>query len=132
MADNTLDQIVDDLRSSGSEYFPQHSEVKAVRVVGHTPKPDHYIYEIVVDFIDGSERVNAKLYRGKSGSRVPQELAGREAQNLQFAHQTSEKTKAYRRTSPGWRLRGTRGSGEHQGHWLAIAEHHYESGIAAG
>jgi hypothetical protein len=91
MADNTLDHIVDDLRSSGSKYFPQHSEVKAVRVVGHTPKPDHYTYEIVVDFIDASERVNAKLYRGKTGAKGPQELAGKEAQNLQFAHQTSEK-----------------------------------------
>lgn len=91
MADNTLDQIVDDLRSSGSKYFPQHSEVKAVRVVGHTPKPDHYTYEIVVDFNDSSERVNAKLYRGKSGTKGAHELAGREAQNLQFAHQTSEK-----------------------------------------
>ncbi len=91
MPDNTLDHIVDTLRSSGSKYFPQHSEVKAVRVVGHTPKPDHYIYEIVVDFLDASERVNAKLYRGKPGSKVPQELAGREAQNLQFAHQTSDK-----------------------------------------
>lgn len=91
MADNTLDHIVNTLRNSGSKYFPQHSEVKAVRVVGHTPKPDHYIYEIVVDFLDASERVNAKLYRGKAGSKVPHELAGREAQNLQFAHQTSEK-----------------------------------------
>lgn len=91
MADNTLDHIVDELRSSGSKYFPQHSEVKAVRVVGHTPKPDHYTYEIVVDFIDAGERVNAKLYRGKSGSKGPQELAGKEAQNLHFAHQTAEK-----------------------------------------
>ncbi len=91
MADNALDLIVDDLRSSGSKYFPQHSEVKAVRVVGHTPKPDHYTYEVVVDFIDGSERVNAKLYRGKIGSKGPQELADKEAQNLEFAHQTSEK-----------------------------------------
>ena len=74
MADNTLDHIVDDLRSSGSKYFPQHSEVKAVRVVGHTPKPDHYMYEIVVDFIDASERVNAKLYRGKSGPKAPRSL----------------------------------------------------------
>jgi hypothetical protein len=91
MADNTLDHIVDNLRSRGREYFSQHSEVKSVRVVGHTPKSDHYIYEIVVDFIDASERVNAKLYRGKTGSKGPQELAGKEAQNLQFAHQTSEK-----------------------------------------
>ena len=90
MADSALDQIVDDLRSSGSRYFPQHLEVEAARVVGHTPKPDHYIYEIVLDFPNGSERVNAKLYRGKSGSRSPQEAALREAQNLHFAHETAQ------------------------------------------
>jgi hypothetical protein len=41
MADQVLDQIVDALRNSGTGYFPEHSELKAVRVVGHTPKPDH-------------------------------------------------------------------------------------------
>ncbi len=91
MADSALDQIVSDLRSSGSRYFPQHGEMKAARVVGHTPKPDHYTYEIVLDFADGSERVNAKLYRGKSGGRGPQEAALREAQNLQFAHETAQR-----------------------------------------
>jgi hypothetical protein len=93
MADNALDQIVGDLRSSGPTYFPRYSDVKAVRVVGHTPKPDHYSYEIVVDFTDGSERVNAKLYRGKSGSRAHQDQAKQEAQNLQFAYETATKRK---------------------------------------
>lgn len=91
MAENTLDQIVEELRTSGAKHFPQHSDPKAVRVVGHTPKPDHYTYEIVLDFPDGSERVNAKLYRGKSGSRTPQELALRESQNLHFAHETAQR-----------------------------------------
>jgi len=91
MAESALDQIVEDLRSSGSRYFPEHSEVKAARVVGHTPKPDHYTYEIVLDFPDGSERVNAKLYRGKNASRTPQEAALREAQNLHFVHDTAKK-----------------------------------------
>lgn len=91
MAESALDLIVSDLRSSGSKYFPQRSEVKAVRVVGHTPKPDHYIYEIVLDFPDGGERVNAKIYRVKNGSRSPQESALREAQNLHFAHDTAQR-----------------------------------------
>ncbi len=90
MAESTLDQIVDDLRSSGSKYFPQHSEVKTVRVVGHTPKPDHYTYEIVLDFPNGSERVNAKLYRGKNGGRTAQDSALREARCLHFAHGTAQ------------------------------------------
>src|SRR3954453_18545452 len=90
MAEDTLEQIVDELRSSGSKYFAQQSDVKAVRVVGHTPKPDHYTYEIVVDFTSGGERVNAKLYR-KAGPKGCQELARAEAQNLQFAYQTADK-----------------------------------------
>ena len=91
MADSALDQIVNDLKSCGSRYFPQHSEAKTARVVGHTPKPDHYTYEVVLDFPDGSERVNAKLYRGKNGSRSAQEAALRESQNLQFAHETAQR-----------------------------------------
>jgi hypothetical protein len=91
MADNPLDQIVDHLRRGGAKYFPGSPEVKFARVVGHTPKPDHYTYEIVLEFADGSERVNAKLYRGRAGSRPVQELARIETQNLQFAHQTAER-----------------------------------------
>jgi hypothetical protein len=91
MSESALDQIVLDLRSSGSKYFSQHGEVKAARMVGHTPKPDHYTYEIVLDFPDGSERVNAKIYRGKNASRSPQESALREAQNLHFAHETAQR-----------------------------------------
>ena len=84
MSDAVLDQIVDSLRSSGEGHFPEHSELKAVRVVGHTPKTDHYTYEIVLDFANGSERVNAKVYRnGKSGAQCSRELARRELDNLQ-------------------------------------------------
>ncbi|HKD85012.1 MAG TPA: hypothetical protein VKB58_09715 [Terriglobales bacterium] len=93
MADNSLDLIVDYLRNSGSAYFPRCPEIKFARVVGHTPKPDHYIYEIVLDFADGSERVNAKIYRGRGTGRSAQELARDETQNLQFAHQTAERRK---------------------------------------
>jgi hypothetical protein len=90
LADSVLDQIVGNLRSLGSTYFPRHKEVKAVRVVGHTPKPEHYIYEIVLDFAQGNKRVNAKIYRGKGS---PRERAQTEAQNLQYAHQAAEKRK---------------------------------------
>jgi hypothetical protein len=91
MAESALDQIVNGLRSSGCKYFPQHSEVKMARVVGHTPKPDQCTYEIVLDFPDASERVNAKIYRAKNGSRSPQDSALREAQKLQFAHDTAQR-----------------------------------------
>ena len=103
-----------------------------MRVVGHTPKPDHYTYEIVLDFTDGSERVNAKLYRGKSGSRAHQDQAKQEAQNLHFAHQTATKRKLNGVPRPGRRLRRTGRGREHQSKWPAVAEHHHEGGAAAG
>ena len=67
MSDAVLDQIVDSLRNSGADLFPGRSELKTVRVVGHTPKTEHYTYEIVLDFDDASERVSAKVYRGGKG-----------------------------------------------------------------
>src|SRR5262245_21644994 len=89
MSDAVVDQIVGSLRDSGGELFPEHSELKAVRVVGHTPKTDHYTYEIVLDFADGSERVNAKVYRnGKSGAQVSSDLARRELDSLRRTAQT--------------------------------------------
>lgn len=90
MSDNVLDQIVDSLRNSGSDLFPDRSELKAVRVVGHTPKPDHYTYEIVLDFSDLSERVNAKIYRPvKVNGQPVGELARRELKNLQLIYDAS-------------------------------------------
>ncbi len=91
MADNTLDQIVDYIRNSGCSNFPGHSEVNAVRVVGHTPKTNHNIHEIVVEFSHGWQRINAKIYRGKTAGLAPHELAKKEAQNLQFAHEAAER-----------------------------------------
>ncbi len=92
MADTVLDQIVDTLRASGLEYFPERSELEAVRVVGHTPKPDHYTYEIVMDFGDSTERVTAKMYRpSKCGVQAAHDLAKHELQNLKFADQAAQK-----------------------------------------
>ncbi|HLI62299.1 MAG TPA: hypothetical protein VKV05_02785 [Terriglobales bacterium] len=88
-----LDQIVEHLRTSGPRYFPEYAAVSSVRVVGRTPKPDYYTYEIVLDFPQGSERVNAKIYRGRSGPRTTKELARDEIRNLQFAYQTAERRK---------------------------------------
>lgn len=88
MADQVLDQIVDALRNSGRGYFPEHTELQAVRVVGHTPKPDHYTYEIVMEFADGSERVSAKVYRAsKCGVQAALDLAKHEFHNLNLVHQ---------------------------------------------
>jgi len=93
MAESVVDQIVAELRRSAPSYYPQRPELKNVRVVGHTPKPEFYIYDIVVDFADGSERIAAKVYRaGKSGHNA-RTLARTEFENLSRTWATFEKKK---------------------------------------
>ena len=83
MPESVMDLIVADLKKSGPSYYPQHGELRNVRVVGHTPKTDHYIYDIVIDFADGSERLAAKVYRGvKLGQQGARTMAQTEANNL--------------------------------------------------
>ena len=83
MAENIIDQVVAGLRASLPGIYPQNGELRNVRVVGHTPKTDHYIYDIVADFNSGSERIAAKIYRGvKLGSAGARNMAKTEAANL--------------------------------------------------
>src|SRR4051812_3293092 len=92
MAENVMDQIVAELRQSALEMFPGHTELKNVRVVGHTPKTDHYTYDIVVDFADASERVAAKVYRAsKCGAAGAKQMARTEFGNLSYVHKIFEK-----------------------------------------
>lgn len=94
MAENIMDQIVAVLRQDGVTYYPGRGELRNVRVVGHTPKPDHYIYDIVIDFADGSERVAAKVYRTpKSGSGTARVMAQVEADNLRSVHEVFTRKK---------------------------------------
>jgi hypothetical protein len=83
VAENIIEQVVAGLRATVPAIYPQHGELRNVRVVGHTPKLDHYIYDIVVDFAGGSERIAAKIYRGaKLGAAGARGMAKTEAQNL--------------------------------------------------
>ena len=87
MAENVMDQIVAELRRSATQHYPQHPELKNVRVVGHTPKSDHYIYDIVIDFADASERLAAKVYRAsKCGAQGARQMARTEASNLETVY----------------------------------------------
>ena len=90
MADNVIDQIAALLRQSASRNYPAHAELRNVRVVGHTPKTDHYIYDIVMDFADGSERVASKVYRARNGNNARGQ-ARTESENLQRIHGIFEK-----------------------------------------
>ena len=90
MADTVLDQIVDRLRDSATDAFPQHSKLRSVRVAGHSPKDGHCTYEIILDFADARERVNARIYRsGKKGALSAPERASRESANLQRISEAS-------------------------------------------
>jgi len=94
MAENAMDQIVTLLRQNGATYYPQSGELKNVRVVGHTPKSDHYIYDIVVDFAETSERLAAKVYRpSKCGQQGACTLAKQEHDNLQYVHEVFQEKK---------------------------------------
>ncbi len=94
MAENVMEQIVAELRRSGSDYYPQRGELRNIRIVGHTPKNDHYIYDIVADFADGSERLVAKVYRAnKCGALGAKGQARAEANNLANIYKTFQKKK---------------------------------------
>jgi hypothetical protein len=83
MPENVMDQIFAELRSNGAQWFAEKGEVRAVRVVGHTPKTDHYIYDLVVDFANGNERLAVKLYRAsKAGHAGARSMAAEETAHL--------------------------------------------------
>ena len=83
MSENGIDQIAAEIRSRGSEWYPDRGEAKSVRVVGHTPRVDHYIYDLVLDFAGSSERLAVKFYRvGKNGVAAARRVAAEENENL--------------------------------------------------
>jgi len=96
MAENVMDQVVAELRSSAQKHYPECGELRNVRIVGHTPKNDHYIYDIVLDFVAGSERLAAKVYRasqcGPQGARLH---ARTEAANLAHIYAIFQKRKLW-------------------------------------
>lgn len=92
MPETVMDQIVTELKRAGGRYYPQRGELRNVRVVGHTPKNDHYIYDIVIDFADGSERLAAKVYRAsKCGQQGARAMAQIEAGNLARVYDVFQK-----------------------------------------
>ncbi|HUQ50487.1 MAG TPA: hypothetical protein VM056_07235 [Terriglobales bacterium] len=92
MAENVMDHIVASLRDTATQFYPEHGELKNVRVVGHTPKNDHFIYDMVVDFERKSERLAAKVYRAnRSGKEGARNLALVESENLSVAYDTFTK-----------------------------------------
>ena len=88
MADTILEQILADLRTHAAEYYPRYGEMKNVRIVGHTPKNDHFIYDASVEFGDANERVAIKVYRSSKCGGNAKGVARQETANLEFVNQT--------------------------------------------
>lgn len=88
MAETVLDQILDDLREQAVAHYPQRGEFKNLRVVGHTPKNDHFIYDVCMDFAAGSERAAIKIYRPSKCGGNAKSVARQENANLQYVNQT--------------------------------------------
>ena len=94
MAANVMEQILAELRNEAPALYPERGELRNVRLVGHTPKAQHYIYDVVIDFADGSERVAAKVYRpGREGSDSARSRAKREFDNLSAVYKAFQKRK---------------------------------------
>ena len=88
MAENAIEQIVADFRQRATSLYPNRGELRNIRVVGHTPKSDHFIYDLVADFGNGGERVAAKVYRsGKAGAQHARNQASTECKNLERVYQ---------------------------------------------
>ncbi|HEY6252579.1 MAG TPA: hypothetical protein VI685_21700 [Candidatus Angelobacter sp.] len=93
MAETVLDQILVELRHAAAKRYPERGELKNLRVVGHTPKSDHFIYDVCADFAEGSEKLAVKMYRAsKCGGNV-RAVARAENANLQFVQQALQKKK---------------------------------------
>lgn len=62
-------------------------------MVGHTPKSDHFIYDIVMDFAGSSERLAAKVYRGGKNANSARNLAQKERANLEKVYAAFQRKK---------------------------------------
>ena len=83
-----LEQILADLRNNATAHYPQRGEFKNLRVVGHTPKSDHFIYDVSAEFAEGTERIAIKIYRGGKVAGHAKAVARQENSNLQYVNQT--------------------------------------------
>jgi hypothetical protein len=93
MPETVLDQVIIRLRESASELYSDRGELKNIRVVGHTPKNDHFIYDASADFVQGSERIAIKIYRANKCGGNAKAVARHENSNLQFVQQAIQRKK---------------------------------------
>jgi len=90
MADTMLRQVLAELPSAVTKEYSRRGELQHLRVVGHAPRDDHFMYELSAEFIQGQERLAAKIYRPKCAGGAKR-VAARENANLQYVHQFHKK-----------------------------------------
>src|SRR5947209_4485604 len=93
MAETVLDQILTELRPIVAHEYAHRGEFKNLRVVGHTPKNDHFIYDLCADFAEGNEKLAAKIYRSNKCGGNAKAVARAENSNLQFVQNAVLKKK---------------------------------------
>lgn len=93
MAETVLDQILVELRLPAAQRYAHRGELRNLRVVGHTPKSDHFIYDVCADFADGSEKLAVKMYRANKCGGNAKAVARTENANLQFVQQVLQRKK---------------------------------------
>src|SRR5215467_10818252 len=93
MAETVLDHILVELRHAAARHYPEHGELKNLRVVGHTPKNDHFIYDVCVDFAAGSEKLAVKMYRSNKCGGNAKAVARTENANLHHVQNLLQRKK---------------------------------------
>lgn len=93
MAETVLDQIVTELRPVVAREYSQRGEFRNLRVVGHTPKSDHFIYDLCADFAGGNEKLAVKIYRSNKCGGNAKAVARAENANLQLVQNAVLKKK---------------------------------------
>lgn len=83
MAENLIAQLVDEIRFAVPRFYPANGALRNIRIVGHTPKTDHYVYDLVADFDHTSTRLAAKVYRQTKGNGSARQLARNEYQTME-------------------------------------------------
>src|SRR5579883_1453835 len=86
MAENLIAQLVDEIRFVMPRSYPANGSLRNLRVVGHTPKTDHYVYDLVADFDHASTRLAAKVYRQSKGNGSAKQLAHNEYQTMETVY----------------------------------------------
>ncbi|HXB20761.1 MAG TPA: hypothetical protein VNV88_05220 [Candidatus Solibacter sp.] len=93
MSETVLDQILVELQRDAAIHYPHRGALKNLRVVGHTPKNDHFIHDVCADFSDGMERLAIKIYRSTKLGGSAKVMAKVENSNLEFIQHLLKKKK---------------------------------------